>query len=86
MHSCHAATNSLRFFRSQVLCITHLPQVASIAKNHYKISKNIIDNRTYTKIELLNNEQRIYEIASMLSNGNVSENSLKYAEELLKNQ
>lgn len=72
--------------KSQVLCITHLPQVASIAKNHYKISKNIIDNRTFTKIELLDNEKRIYEIACMLSNGNVSENSLKYAEELLKNQ
>ena len=71
---------------SQVLCITHLPQVASIAKNHYKISKEIIDNRTFTKIVLLNFEQRIHEIASMLSNGNVSENSLKYAEELLKNQ
>lgn len=71
---------------SQVLCITHLPQVASIAKNHYKISKEIIDNRTFTKIVLLNFEQRIHEIASMLSNGNISENSLKYAEELLKNQ
>jgi len=71
---------------SQVLCITHLPQVASIAKNHYKISKCIVDNRTFTKIESLNFDNRVHEIASMLSNGNVSESSLKYAEELLKNK
>lgn len=71
---------------SQVLCITHLPQVASIAKNHYKISKGIIEDRTFTKIELLNTKQRIHEIACMLSNGNITETSLKYAEELLRNQ
>ena len=71
---------------SQVLCITHLPQVASIAKNHFKISKGIIEDRTFTKIELLNKEQRIHEIACMLSNGNITETSLKYAEELLGNQ
>ena len=71
---------------SQVLCITHLPQVASIAKNHYKISKGIIEDRTFTKIELLNKKQRIHEIACMLSNGNITETSLKYAEELLGNQ
>lgn len=69
---------------SQVLCITHLPQVASIANNHYKISKKIENNRTYTHIELLNKEQRIKEIASLLSNGNITETSLKYAEELLE--
>ena len=71
---------------SQVLCITHLPQVASIAKNHYKISKGIIEDRTFTKIELLNKKQRIHEIACMLSNGNITETSLKSAEELLGNQ
>ena len=71
---------------SQVLCITHLPQVASIAKNHFKISKDITENRTFTKIELLNKEQRIHEIACMLSNGNITETSLKYAEELLGDQ
>ncbi len=68
---------------SQVLCITHLPQVACLAKNHYKISKINDGNRTYTKITLLNFEERVYEIASMISNGNVTEISIKYAEELL---
>ena len=71
---------------SQVLCITHLPQVASLADNHLKISKEINDNRTNTKILVLNKEQRINEIASMISNNNISEASLKYAEELLNNQ
>lgn len=71
---------------SQVLCITHLPQVASLADNHLKISKDVIDNRTFTKIKLLSYEERINEIASMISNNNISEASLKYAEELLKNQ
>ncbi len=71
---------------SQVLCITHLPQVASIADNHFKISKDVIDNKTFTKIELLTNYQRIKEVAFMLSNGNITETSLKYAEELLKDK
>ena len=71
---------------SQVLCITHLPQVASIANNHLKISKHIDDNRTYTKISLLSKEDRVKEIASMISNDNVTEASIKYAEELLNNK
>lgn len=71
---------------AQVLCITHLPQVASLAVNHFKISKEIKDNKTYTVIKKLSNEERINEIANMLSNGNITENSLKYAEELLNNK
>lgn len=70
---------------SQVLCITHLPQVASLANNHFKISKEIKDSKTYTIIEKLSYKERINEIANMLSNGNITENSLKYAEELLNN-
>ena len=71
---------------SQVLCITHLPQVASIGDVHLKISKEIVDNRTFTKITQLSYEERIVEIAGMISNNNISEASMKYAEELLKNQ
>lgn len=72
---------------SQVLCITHLPQVASLADNHYKISK-IIDanNRTITKISLLSKDEKIIEVASMISNGNPTEASIKYAEELINNK
>ena len=69
--------------KSQVLCITHLPQVASVADNHIRISKKSIDGRTITQIEKLDLEGRIYEIASMISNGKPTEASLNYAKELL---
>lgn len=72
--------------KSQVLCITHLPQVASVADNHFKIEKTTNDNKTYTLIKKLNYNERINEIANLLSNGNITENSLRYAEELLKNK
>ena len=72
--------------KSQVLCITHLPQVASLANNHYKISKVVNNDRTYTKISLLSFDERVHEIAVMISNGNITESSIKYAEELLRNQ
>lgn len=72
--------------KSQVLCITHLPQVASVADNHFKIEKTTNNNKTYTLIKKLNYNERINEIANLLSNGNITENSLRYAEELLKNK
>ena len=69
--------------KSQVLCITHLPQVASVGDTHIKISKKVLDNRTFTVIDELNQESRINEIASMISNGNVSDASINLAKELL---
>ena len=73
--------------KSQVLCITHLPQVASISDNHYKISKIVDENgRTITKIEVLSLEDKIIEVASMISNGKPTEASIKYAEELVNNK
>jgi len=69
--------------KSQVLCITHLPQVASIADHHLKIAKEIIDNRTFTKIKILNNDERVYEIAEMISKGEPTSASLALAKELL---
>ncbi len=71
---------------SQVLCITHLAQVASIADNHIKISKATKDGRTYTEIDLLDMDGRIKEVASMLSNGNISDASLRLAKELIENK
>lgn len=70
--------------KSQVLCITHLPQVAALADNHLRISKVVEEGRTYTKINILNGENRIYEIASMISNGKPTDASLNYAKELLE--
>lgn len=69
----------------QVLCITHLPQIAALADNHLKIEKFHSENKTSIKIEVLNGEQRKEEIARMLS-GRITETSLFHAEELLENK
>jgi DNA repair protein RecN (Recombination protein N) len=68
---------------SQVLCITHLPQVASIGDQHLKIKKQIIDSRTITMIEELNDSSRVNEIASMISKGEPTPASINLARELL---
>ena len=68
---------------SQVLCITHLPQVAAIANQQYFIQKEIIDQRTEMKLELLDEDERVKEIARMLSGAEVTELTLEHAKELL---
>lgn len=68
---------------TQVISITHLPQVASLSKNHLKISKSIKDNRTYTSVKELNLDEKIYEIAKMISGDKVTESQLKYAKEMV---
>ena len=69
---------------SQVLCISHLPQVAAIADEHLYIFKTVKDNRTKTHVALLNDEERTREIARMLSGTETTEASLKAAKELLE--
>jgi DNA repair protein RecN (Recombination protein N) len=66
----------------QVICVTHLPQIASFADTHYNVNKQIFDNRTITVVNELRPEQRIREIAHIMG-GSVSEISLKSAEEML---
>ena len=68
---------------TQVISITHLPQVAALSKNHVKISKDIRNNRTYTSIKYLSLEEKIYEIASLISNDKVSQKQLEYAKEIV---
>lgn len=70
---------------SQVLCITHLPQVAATADNHLYVRKEVSDNRTSTSAELLSEEERIEEIARMLSGSEITEAALEAAKELRKN-
>ena len=69
---------------SQVLCITHLPQVASVSDNHIKISKKIENGRTFTLINVLNREEKVLEIASMISNGSATDASINLAREMIK--
>jgi DNA repair protein RecN (Recombination protein N) len=66
----------------QVLCISHLPQIASKADNHYKVYKDTNEGRTITKVKKLTNNERINELARML--GGESTIAKKHAEELLK--
>jgi DNA repair protein RecN (Recombination protein N) len=68
--------------KHQVICITHLPQIASQAENHLRVSKEIKSGRTMVGVEPLSVEKRIEEIAKLVS-GKVSEKSLKTAEEML---
>ena len=67
----------------QIIAITHLPQIAAKGTHHYKVYKADTDTRTETHIRLLNDEERITEIASMVSGKNVTEAALKTAKELL---
>ena len=69
---------------NQVLCITHLPQIASFADHHYLIEKLESGGRTKTKVRLLNADQRTEEVARMLSGAKLTETSRQHAEQLLK--
>lgn len=70
---------------SQVLCITHLPQVAARADNHLYVRKEISDERTTTNAVLLPENERVEEIARMLSGSEITEAALQAAIELRKN-
>ena len=67
----------------QIIAITHLPQIAALGQTHYKVFKADTATRTETHISLLDSNERITEIASMLSGKNVTEAALKTAKELL---
>lgn len=66
----------------QVICVTHLPQIAAFADTHYNVNKQIYDERTVTLVNELRPEQRVREIAQIMG-GNLTESSMKSAEELL---
>ena len=68
--------------RRQVLCITHLPQVAAPARAHYVVTKQVKNGRTISEIHLLGKKERITELARML--GGQSDAARKHAEALLK--
>ena len=68
----------------QIIAITHLPQIAAKGTHHYKVYKADTDKRTETHIRRLTDEERITEIASMLSGKDVTEAAMKTAKELLR--
>ena len=67
----------------QVFAITHLPQIAAKGNNHFKVFKTIIHEITQSELKLLTNEERIIEIAQMLSGTVVSDSALNHAKALL---
>jgi len=69
--------------QNQVICITHLPQIASFANHHFKIDKKIRNKRTFTFVKKLSFEERVSEIAHLLAGSYITETSLKNAREML---
>lgn len=69
---------------SQVLCISHLPQVAAMADTHLYIAKNIIEGRTKTIVKQLNDSEKIKEIGRMISGVEITELTKEHAKELLQ--
>ena len=70
----------------QIICITHLPQVAARGDYHKFIYKEEINNRTFTKVSDLNYDKRVEEIATMLSGDRLSLYAIEHAKELLNNK
>ena len=68
----------------QVISITHLPQIAALGSHHYRVSKEDTKNGTVSHMTELNNEERITEIAQMLSGSDISDAAIQNAKELLK--
>ena len=68
----------------QVLCVTHLPQIAAFADQHFLIEKGEKGGRTTTSVKLLGQAERTEEVARMLSGATLTETSMRHAEQLLK--
>ena len=69
--------------KMQVITITHLPQIAAKGNQHYKVYKEEVNNITTTNLKQLSEDERIVEIAEMLSGKNISDSALTHAKELL---
>ena len=69
---------------NQVLCVTHLPQIATFADQHYVIEKRESAGRTKTTVRLITGEERTEEVARMLSGAKLTETSRKHAEQMIK--
>ena len=69
--------------KKQILCITHLPQIAANADTHFCISKNSDENRTYTTIKKLKNEESINEIARLIAGSNITDTTIEHAREIV---
>ena len=69
---------------NQVLCVTHLPQIASFADHHYRVEKADVGGRTVARIEELSHDSRRQEIGRMLSGARLTEEALRNADEMIR--
>ncbi|MCG6973512.1 MAG: DNA repair protein RecN [Desulfobacterales bacterium] len=69
--------------RHQIICITHLPQIAKFGDHHFSISKHVSDGRTKTLIQRLNSDERVKEIARMLGGEKITKATMVHAREML---
>lgn len=70
--------------KRQVICITHLPQIASMGDNHFYINKTAKNGKTYTNINKLDGEEKPKELARMLGGVKMTDTTLEHAEEMIK--
>ena len=70
--------------RHQVLCVTHLPQVASFAERHYAVRKRVERGRTVTEVKALGADERVEEVARMLGGETITEAARRHAREMVK--
>ena len=70
--------------KHQVICVTHSPQIASISENHFLIEKKVVGENTYSTVKRLNDENKVYEIARLLSGMKITEKSLNNAKDLIE--
>ncbi|MBQ7566990.1 MAG: DNA repair protein RecN [Oscillospiraceae bacterium] len=68
----------------QVLCVTHLPQIAAKADTHLQITKSVRDGRTYTAVTPLDRQGRVEELSRIIGGANITENTRRSAEDMLK--
>jgi DNA repair protein RecN (Recombination protein N) len=67
----------------QIICITHIPQIAKFGDRHFNISKHVSKGRTITTIKALNEKERVQEIARMLGGEKITKATLNHAQEML---
>ncbi|PRQ02543.1 DNA repair protein RecN [Enhygromyxa salina] len=70
--------------KHQVLCITHLPQIAAYAEAHFRVRKQVVDGRTVTRVERLDDDERVEELARMLGGKQVTHSAREHARALIE--
>ena len=68
----------------QVICITHLPQIASLADSHCRVQKKVVEDRTVVEVQKLDKDERVEEIARMLAGEKITEVTLAHAREMIQ--